>query len=95
MDTLQVTHEIISHILSPLFNARTLQGIEMVCFDEKIRRCIPKLTAWLADYMENATLHCIATNRCPIYIAPVVDFGELLYQTFDFHLYHSYVLRFE
>ena len=75
LDALQAIHEIISQILSPLSDPRYLQGIEIVCCDENIRRCIPKLTAGLADHMENAILHCIATNQCPICNAEIADFG--------------------
>ncbi|KAF8414988.1 hypothetical protein EV426DRAFT_506761, partial [Tirmania nivea] len=66
LDALQIMHEILSHILSPLADAKTQEGIEMVCCDENIHRCVPKLSAWLADHMENATIHGIASNHCPI-----------------------------
>ena len=49
----------------------------MVCWDETIRKCIPKLAAWLGDHMENVMLHGMYTNRCPICIALPVEFGEL------------------
>ncbi|KAF8430328.1 hypothetical protein EV426DRAFT_526517, partial [Tirmania nivea] len=45
LDALQVTHEILSSILSPLADARSQQGIEMVCCDEKVRNCVPRLSA--------------------------------------------------
>ncbi|KAF8415846.1 hypothetical protein EV426DRAFT_541644, partial [Tirmania nivea] len=77
LDALQIMHEILSHILSPLANAKTQEGIEMVCCDENICRCVPKLSAWLADYMENAIIYGIASNRCSIYVAPPNEFGEL------------------
>ena len=43
LDALQVTHDIVSLILSPLADATSVQGIEMVCCDEKIRKCFPNL----------------------------------------------------
>ena len=95
LDALQAIHEIISYILSPLADAKSLQGIEMVCCDEKVRRCVPKLTAWLADHMENATLHCIATNRCPICVAPVTDFGNLPDQPFEFRPHPKYASAYQ
>ncbi|KAF8430232.1 hypothetical protein EV426DRAFT_10373 [Tirmania nivea] len=42
----------------------------MVCCDEKVRTCIPKLSAWLADHMENVMIHAILSSRCPICITP-------------------------
>ncbi len=77
LDALQTLHDIISRVLSPLSDAGSRTGIEMVCCDEKVRKCIPRLTGWLADHMENANLHCIATNQCPICIAPNNELGEL------------------
>ena len=84
LDALQVIHEMISRILSPLSDAASPQGIEMVCCNEKVRRCVPRLTCWLADHMENATLHCVATNRCPSCITPVGEFGEIPNQAYNF-----------
>ncbi|KAF8427073.1 hypothetical protein EV426DRAFT_506455, partial [Tirmania nivea] len=75
LDALQVTHEILSSILSPLPDERSQQGIYMVCCDEKVRKCVPKLSAWLADYMENVMIHGIMSNQCPICIAPPNEFG--------------------
>ncbi|KAF8423067.1 hypothetical protein EV426DRAFT_534593, partial [Tirmania nivea] len=69
LDALQVTHEILSSILSSLSDARSQQGIEMVCCDEKVRKCVPRLSAWLADPMEKM-IHGILSNRCLICIAP-------------------------
>ncbi|KAF8422736.1 hypothetical protein EV426DRAFT_505540, partial [Tirmania nivea] len=66
LDALQVTHEILSSILSPLADPQSRKGIEMVCCDEKVRKCVSKLSAWLADHMENVMIDGIASNRCPI-----------------------------
>ena len=76
LDALQVFHEVVSHILSPLSDATTLKGVAMVCSDEKVRTCIPKLAVWLADHIENCNLHAIATNQYPVCIAPPDTFGE-------------------
>ena len=76
LDTLQTLHDIISHVLSLLSNAGSRIGIEMVYCDEKVQKCIPRLIGWLADHMENANLYCIATNQCPICIAPYNELGE-------------------
>ena len=77
LDALQVSHKVISHILSPLSDASSQRCIQMLCCNETIGKCIPKLAAWLGDHMENVMLHGIYTNRCPICIAPPDEFGEL------------------
>ena len=77
LDALQILHKVVSHVLSPLSDPTNLQGVPMVCCDEKVRKCVPKLAAWLADYIENCTLHGIATNRCPICTSPPDALGEL------------------
>jgi len=77
LDALQITHEILSSIQSPLSNARSQQGVEMVCCDENVWSCVPKLSAWLAGHMENVRILGITYNRCPICIAPPNEFGEL------------------
>ncbi|KAF8429990.1 hypothetical protein BGX38DRAFT_1104985 [Terfezia claveryi] len=38
----------------------------ILCGDGKVRRCIPILSAWLADHMENVNIHGIKTNHCPV-----------------------------
>jgi len=77
LDALQITHEILSSILSPLSDAKSQEGIELVCCDEKVRKCVPKLSAWFADHVENVMIHGITSNRCPICIAPPDELGEL------------------
>ncbi|KAF8418455.1 hypothetical protein BGX38DRAFT_1147505 [Terfezia claveryi] len=77
LDAFQVTHEILSSILSPLADAGCQEEIEMVCCDEKVRKCVPRLSAWLANHMENVMIHGILTNRCPVCIAPPNKFGDL------------------
>ncbi|KAF8433378.1 hypothetical protein BGX38DRAFT_1101988, partial [Terfezia claveryi] len=36
--------------------------LDMVCGDKNVRHCIPILSVWLADYMENINIHCIKVN---------------------------------
>jgi len=90
LDALQITHEILSSILSPLSDAKSQEGIELVCCDEKVRKCIPKFSAWLADHMENVMIHGITSNRCPICIAPPDEFGELPDAPYDTRLHPRY-----
>lgn len=37
--------------------------------------------------MENADLHCIATNQCPICIAPINELPDVPYPTRDHRVY--------
>ena len=60
-DTLQGVFKL---IFEPLRDT-TLEGVPMDCADEKVRRCFPILSGWIADHMDNATLHGIKTNPCP------------------------------
>ncbi|KAF8458605.1 hypothetical protein BGX38DRAFT_1080283, partial [Terfezia claveryi] len=66
---------LLNSILSPLADAQSQQGIDMVCCDEKVRKCVPRLSAWLADHIENVMIHGILTNRCPVCIGPPNEFG--------------------
>ena len=70
-DTLQGLFEL---IFEPLRDT-TLKGVPMDCADSKIRRCFPILSGWIADHMENATLHRIKTNTCPKCEVPPYELG--------------------
>jgi len=94
LDALQVTHEIISRILSPLSDEPSQRGIEMVCCDETIRKCVPKLCSWLADHMENVMIHSIYSNRYPICIASPDQFRDLPDTPYDTKPYPSYAAAY-
>ena len=49
----------------------------MSCSDEKVRQCIPIVSTWLADYMENVTIHGIKVNRCPICMVTPNEVGRV------------------
>jgi hypothetical protein len=95
LDSLQTTHKILSHILSPLSDAECQQGIEMVCCDETIRNCVPKISAWLADHMENVMIHGIFANRCPVCIAPPDEFGQLPNAPYPTRPHPSYAAAYQ
>ena len=65
------------HILSPLSDASSHRGIQMVCYDETIRKCITKLAACLREHMENVVLQGIHTKGCPMCIAAPDEYGVL------------------
>ncbi|KAF8416904.1 hypothetical protein BGX38DRAFT_1070840, partial [Terfezia claveryi] len=64
-DALRVQHTILEGILKPLVHIYKGGGYKVVYADEKVRNCVPILSSWLADHMENVTIYGIKTNRCP------------------------------
>jgi len=59
-DTLRGVFEL---IFAPL-NRAAREGAPIDCADGKIRRCFPIMSGWIADHMENVTLHGIKCNAC-------------------------------
>jgi len=51
-------------LFEPLQNAAA-EGVKIECADGKVRRCFPIFSAWIADHMENVTLHGIKSDVCP------------------------------
>ena len=66
----QLLHKILWNILEPLTKyerpQRVEDGLRLDCCDMQIRLCFPILCSWLADHMENANIHGMLANRCPI-----------------------------
>jgi len=73
---LQTVHDVIRHLLRSLSDAACQKGYEMACADGNIRLCFPKLHYWLADHMENATIHGIANNHYSTCMIPTNKLGE-------------------
>jgi len=87
-DTLQDVFEL---IVAPLQHA-ALDGVPIDCADGKVQRCFPILSAWVADHMENVTLHGLKSNACPTFEVPA---GELYtniknYRARDYARYERY-----
>jgi len=76
IQALQTTQDVLIQLLKPLSDAACQSGYEMVCGNGNVWLCFPKLFCWLADHMENATLHGIASNCCPSCIIPTEKLGE-------------------
>ena len=70
-DTLQ---DVFEFIFAPLQHA-ALDGVPIDCADGKVRRCFPILSAWVADHMENVTLHGLKSNACPTCEVPAEELG--------------------
>ena len=67
-------HGVFELIFAPLRDT-TLEGVPMDCAESKVRRCFPILSGWIADHIENATLHGIKTNACPTCEIPLPELG--------------------
>ena len=67
----------------------------MVCGDGNVRLCFPKLFCWLADHMENATLHGIASNRCPSCIIPIEKLGEYSETGYPTRSHQDYIAAYK
>ena len=57
--------DVIEAILLPIV-ALENSGLEIECANRKVRLCFPRLSGWIADHLENVTLHGIQQNQCPV-----------------------------
>jgi len=71
-DTLRGIFEFIFALL----NGAAWEGAPIDCADGKIRRCFPIISGWIADHMENVTLHGIKSNACPKCEVPPEELGS-------------------
>jgi len=65
----QVNNEILCDLMEAIFApivALENSGLEIECADGKDRLCFPLLSAWIADHLENVTLHGIQQNQCAV-----------------------------
>ena len=65
----QVNNEILCDLMEAIFApivALKNSGLEVECADGKVRLCFPRLSAWIADHLENVTLHGIQQNQCAV-----------------------------
>ena len=66
----------------------------MVCADGNVRLYFPKLFCWLADHMENATIHGISNNHCPICVSPTDRLGEYLEAVYPTRAHEDYAVAY-
>ena len=65
----QVNNEILRELMDAIYApmaALVNSGIEIECADVKAQLCFPRLAPWIADHLENVTLHGIQQNQCAI-----------------------------
>jgi len=94
LDALQISHEFLRSILIPLSDARSKQCFQMEFCDENVRSCVPRVSAWLADHMENVMIYGITSNCCPICITPPNEFGELQDTSYDTRTHLRYATAY-
>jgi len=70
-NTLQELFEFICAHLRP----GALDGVPIDCTEGNVPRCFPLLSAWVADHMENMSLHGLKSNTCPTCPVPVRELG--------------------
>jgi len=64
-EAIEVLHELPTFILRPLSDVAR-GGLGISCGDGIIRECHFRVAGWLADHMENSTIHGIYSTRCPM-----------------------------
>jgi hypothetical protein len=65
----QVNNEILCDLMEAIFAPMAAlgnTGLEVECADGKVRLCFLRLSAWIADHLENVTLHGIQQNQCAV-----------------------------
>jgi len=62
-------------VFAPL-NSAARQGASIDGADGEIWRCFPIISGWIADHMENVTLHGIKSNACPKCEVPSEELGS-------------------
>jgi len=75
-ETIEVLHELLTFFLRPLWDAAQ-GGLKISCGDGIRRECHFWIASWLADHMENSTIHGIYSTRCPICECPQEELGNL------------------
>jgi len=87
-DTLQ---DVLELIFAPLQDVVHV-GIPIDYAEGKVRLCFPILFAWIADHMENVTLHGLKTDACPKCEVPTNELGtnSRSYRARDYARYQRY-----
>jgi len=67
-------------------------GISIDCANGKGRLCVPMLSPWIVDHMENVVLQVLKTNACPKCVVPTNELGTnaRCYRTRDYARYQRY-----
>jgi len=87
-DTIQ---DVFEFSFAPLQHV-ALDAVPIDCVERKVRRRFPILAAWVADHMENVTLHGLKSNACPTCEVPAGELGTNIknYGARDYSRYERY-----
>ena len=94
IQALQTIHDILTDLLKPLSDAACQKGNELACADVNVWLSYHELFYWLADHMENATIHGIASNWCPICTTPTKKLGEYMASTYPARSHTNYAVAY-
>jgi len=70
------TRRAVCELIFAPWNGAAQEGAPIDCADGKIWRCFPIMSWWIADHMENVTLHGIKFNPCPKCEVPLEELGS-------------------
>ena len=93
----KVNNEILCELMEVIFApiaALGNSGLEVECADGKVRLCFPCLAAWIADHLENVTLHGIQQNQCAVCEVQPQELGSNLRNSVAKQDYRKYEDRF-
>ena len=63
--------------------------------DEKVRNCIPIVSTWLGDHMENVSIRGMKMNRCPVCVVAPTQLGIIPKPQYDVRDYAHYQPLFQ
>ncbi|KAG0640986.1 hypothetical protein HOY80DRAFT_859151, partial [Tuber brumale] len=89
----EILCELIEAIFIPIGEVAEV-GIEIECADGKVRQYFPRLAAWIADHLENVTLHGIQQNQCAICETTPDQFGSYTGHSAAMRDYKNYQILF-
>src|SRR5437879_1265480 len=89
----QINNEILCDLIEAIFAPMAAlgnSGLEVECADGKVRLCFLWLGAWIADHLENVTLHGIQQNQCAVCETPPDRLGTYTRRSAAIRDYEKY-----
>ena len=93
----QVNNDIPYHLIEAIFTPMTAlrdSGLEIECANGKIQLCFLHLPAWIADHLENVTLHDIQQNQYAVCEVQLEHLGSHLRRSTAKQDYRKYKYLF-
>jgi hypothetical protein len=73
-----IIRTIMQKVMKPLTDVSE-EGKFIKCPDGAVRKCFPRVCAWIADHAENVVLHSVKTTACVVCEVPRTSFGDLIH----------------